>query len=70
MNKEEPIELELEYVHQTDLAVLVKDLDDNEVWLPKGQIEERHDIDWESLEKEDTIEVTIPTWLAESAGLV
>lgn len=65
-----PVELELEYIYQTTQAVLVKDLDDEEVWLPKSLIEERLEIDWESLEKGNILEVTIPMWLANSAGLI
>jgi len=68
--KNDPIELCVEYRHDTDLAVLIKD-GDQEVWIPKSLIENRDDIDWDSFEQGDLIEeLIIPEWLAEERELI
>jgi hypothetical protein len=55
---------------ETDMAILIQ-VDgepDNEVWLPKSQIE------WESsggiYSIGDELEIEIPQWLAEQKGLI
>ena len=53
----ETVKLDLEIHAETELAVLVENLEEEKVWLPKSQIE----ID-------GVIEV--PTWLAENKELI
>lgn len=48
----------LDIEHETELAVLVTNLEDEKVWLPKSQIE----IDGAYIE--------VPEWLAESKELI
>lgn len=51
--------------HETDKAVLVSDDGDREnaVWLPKSKIEIEH-------KQGNTVEVTLPEWLAKDKGLI
>jgi len=61
MSKQERVEIPFDaIIHQTDKAVLF-DVGDEEVWLPKSQIES---ID------ETGKNVTIPVWLATEKELV
>lgn len=48
----------VEFRHETEMAILVFD-GDEEIWLPKSQIEYDEDAYFG-----DTIEVLIPEWLA------
>lgn len=56
---------------KTDKAIGVKELPDADdiIWLPLSQIE-IDDVELDSAEKGDDIEVNIPTWLAEEKGLL
>lgn len=54
--------IKCEIVRKTDKAILVRDKQENEAWLPKSQI--KH-----IFEDGDYAEVTIPTWLSEDKGL-
>jgi hypothetical protein len=57
--KNELVDITVNLLHETEMAVLVTDGDD-EVWLPKSQIE------YEIIDqRERTAVVTMPTWLAE-----
>ena len=62
-------EISVVYKHDTKLAVLVKD-GDNLVWIPKSAIVNRDDMDWNSIEKDDEINLEVPEWFAVGAGLV
>ena len=63
--RHEMIEFDMEYRHETDLAVLVDDGDD-QYWLPKSQVQ----YDDGEYEKGDIMTVYIPFWLAEDEGLI
>ena len=68
MSKDERVEIEVTFLHQTDGAILVNidgNLKDGE-WLPKSQI------GWENDEyaRGTTITVTAPEWLLEAKGLL
>lgn len=67
MSDKNIVTVSVEFLHHTELAVLVKD-GDSEIWLPKSQIEDEED--WDILEREDPIEVSIPEWLAWDKGLI
>lgn len=61
-------DLTLTFHHETDAAVLVSDDGDrdNAVWLPKSQIE----MDNDNPREGDSVEVTLPYWLAKEKELV
>ena len=61
---DEIVEIVGEFVAETDMAILLDD-GDNEVWLPKSQIDYDADANVGA-----TIDVTIPEWLAIQEGLV
>jgi hypothetical protein len=61
------VEIEVEYVHQTENALRVSDGTNDSIWLPKSQIEYDEDIE---LTKGKMISVTMPDWLAEEKELV
>lgn len=59
------VDLDVEFLAETDAAVKVRDADGREAWLPKSQIE------WPGSAKlHEVIEVTVPQWLAEEKDLV
>ena len=64
----------LQYVAQTPDGIAFKETEDSEViWLPKSQIEVdgvSHELDFDSLIKDEQVDVYIPDWLAESNGLL
>jgi len=62
------IDITVQLKHQTDLAILVTDDGTNAIWLPKSQIE--CDVDLDNADVGDTIEVTLPEWLALDKGLI
>jgi hypothetical protein len=64
MSKE--VEIEAEYIHETDLALLIND-GDQEVWLPKSQIKYDYVQGSDSLLE---IIVTMPEWLAIEKELI
>jgi hypothetical protein len=60
-------EVDLEIIRITDLAILFTDGDvDSNIWVPKELIFNIDD-DWT---EGQTIEVSLPVWLAEKEGLV
>jgi len=66
---EETIELDLEYVNQTDEAYLVKDADDKKHWLPKSVVEVEDAINMD-LDKGEGYMFLMPGWLAWKEGLI
>jgi len=61
---------ELEYVHQTHDGLLVyDDSQQEEVWLPKSEIEYDSD-ELDVATPGDIIELNIPEWLAKKEGLI
>lgn len=62
------VELSVEFVRHTDKAILVR-YDASEVWLPKSQIEDEEEFDWDAFDEDDDIDIIIPEWLAEEKGL-
>jgi hypothetical protein len=59
------VTIDVEYITHTDLAVLVEE----DIWIPRSLIEEDYDMDWDILERHESIEITIPEWKAEQEGL-
>jgi len=62
MSKNDPVEFTAELKHETDMAYLVNDGDDD-IWIPKSQTEMYH-------LSGVHYEFTIPEWLAEVKGIV
>jgi hypothetical protein len=60
------IELKIQIEHFTNKAILVKNLNDNKVWIPKSQIE----LDDEELSIGQIQEIQIPEWIAVDKELV
>jgi len=58
------VEITVEVIKETELAVLVTD-GDEEVWLPKSHIETDEDFI-----SGVAIEIAIPEWLANEKGLI
>jgi predicted house-cleaning noncanonical NTP pyrophosphatase (MazG superfamily) len=61
-----------EIVTHTDKALLVRQGDDTEAWVPYSQIREFKDMLLEEIEEglEDLETITLPEWLAVQKGLV
>ncbi len=57
-------EFTVEFVRETDLAVLVG-YEDDEIWLPKSQIEWVGDA-----EEGDELRIQVPEWLAEEKEMM
>lgn len=66
MGRNSYTEVAVEFVHQTDSAVLVKD-GDSKVWIPKSLIEEEVD---EALEEGNMVELSVKEWFAEKQGMI
>ena len=60
----EMVEVDVEYVRQTEMAVLFKTEDENEVWIPKSQIKDK------AKTPHGTFCITIPEWLANKNGMI
>ena len=59
------VEIDVEKIRATEAAILVRDADDNQIWLPLSQVE--------ILEQNfagDQVKLLIPEWLAIKKGLV
>ena len=59
------VEIDVEKIRATEAAILVRDADDNQLWLPLSQVE--------ILEQNfsgDQVKLLIPEWLAIKKGLV
>jgi len=66
MARNDMIDVEdLTFVRSTDAAILVRDPDESEIWLPQSQIEWPEDVD-----RGDILTVTMPEWLAIDKGLI
>jgi len=66
----ETVWVDVQIIHETDLAILVTvdpdSEDGDDVWLPKSQIQDStSDMDIGA-----DVELEIPVWLAEKVGLV
>lgn len=59
---EETVEVTAWFVCESDAAICVREDDNNDVWLPKSQIEYE-------VSKNGDCTVTLPAWLAEKKGL-
>lgn len=68
MSRNELVDLTLAILHETDAAILVSDdgTEKKAVWVPKSQVE------IERLKPSGSNEaiVTMPSWLAQSKGLI
>lgn len=65
---QEDIDIKVAYVFETAKAILVCDEEQNEIWLPKSQID-----GWDNnmhIEKGEMVEITIPEWLAIKNNLI
>lgn len=58
------IELEVEAIQSTDLAIRILDLKENPVWIPKSQISDYVG------EENNPETIFITEWLAEEKGLI
>lgn len=65
----EPVEVDVEVVAQGGEAVLCKDGDGKEDWIPHSLIDEDSEIDKDSEPGEEGI-LIIPQWKAEEVGFV
>ena len=63
MSRNEKVEVTLDYVHHTDNALCVKNADGEQKWLPLSQVEYTRG-------PRNSVEVTLPRWLAEKEELV
>lgn len=63
MKNHDIIEISCQKKHETDKAILVVNLKNKDVWLPKSQIE----IDSDS---KGIVELQLPEWLAEEKELI
>ena len=64
----EMIELRVVYVHATDSAILVDAGLEENVWLPKSQVE--CDTLFDDMEEGSPYDIEIPEWLAEEKELI
>ncbi len=62
---EEFLEIEVKYVYETDLSVLIE-YEGLEYWLPKSQI----DYDNKEYEQREELEIKVPVWLLEEKGMI
>jgi hypothetical protein len=65
MPQEKHFTLDVRFVHETDSAVLIEDLEtEEEFWIPFSQVK--------SMERglDDTGSITMTRWIAEQKGLV
>jgi hypothetical protein len=66
----ELIPISVEYITSSIKAIKVTD-GDITTWIPKSQIDNYDDIDWDRIDPENSaIEIDIPEWLAINKGLV
>lgn len=63
MKNHDIIEISCQKKHETEKAILVVNLKNKEVWLPKSQIEIDSD-------KAGCVELQLPEWLAEEKELI
>jgi hypothetical protein len=66
MSGKEMIEITARVVAETEKAVLVTDDEIVETWLPKSQIE----YDERLMGRDETLEFSVPEWLAIKSGLL
>ena len=59
------VEIDVEKIRATEAAILVRDADDREVWLPLSQVEILEQ-NWAG----DQVKLLIPEWLAIEKWLV
>lgn len=59
------VELDLEVIAETDEAIMVRDGDGTQAWLPKSQIQQP-----EGYENCQCQTIEVPEWLAIKEGLV
>jgi uncharacterized protein (DUF2249 family) len=68
VSRHDPVELTVELVHETQDAILIKDADKGDVWLPKSKCE------WEQISRGIVrpiiIQLIIPEWLAYQRELI
>ena len=60
------VEIDVQEVRKTDAAILVRDADDHEIWLPLSQVV----ILEEDFLPGGSMKLLIPEWLAIKKGLV
>lgn len=63
MKNHDIIEISCQKKHETEKAILVVNLKDKDVWLPKSQIEIDSD-------EKGIVELQMPEWLALDKGLI
>ncbi len=73
MSDSEQVDVEGEYVTDTDDAVRIRTFvgATREVWVPKSLIEEfKGAPSWDEFKEGDALELRIPEWKATRAGLI
>lgn len=68
----EPVEVSGTLVRQTENAILFRNAEDNETWLPKScaELDTEAGHEWRDIDNEAAIDISVPLWLAEKEGLV
>ena len=61
------MEIDAQVVRRTNLAILIKDADDKEIWLPLSQIVI---IEEDVFDDAGTVKLSVPEWMAIEKGLV
>ena len=69
MKPNETVELDLEVVAVTRLAIIVDD-GDREASLAKSLLRDLNDVDIDDIERGDTLTLTLPEWLAIKEELI
>jgi hypothetical protein len=62
------IDIAAEVIRQTPSAVLVKNLEEDDVWLPKSQT--YYEPGWEEVSDGDMVTFFVAEWLAKREGLI
>lgn len=66
---DEPVEIQVEVVHLTEMAILIRDEENAEYWIPLSMVNEESEIGAGSLPGEAGV-LVIPEWLAEEKGML
>ena len=64
---QEWVELDVEVLWKTEMAIKIEEGEVNDVWIPLSQIK---DVDPDELEVGQSRTIEIPEWLAEEKGLI
>lgn len=68
MDGNEYVELDLEFLHQTDDAVLIQE-EKREIWIPKSVCEDPPNF-VDNIDRNTSISISVKYWFAEKEGLI